>query len=145
VLEVAAVAEKYDLVVISDEIYERLVYGVQHVNFATLPGMFARTIVLSGMSKSFAMTGWRIGYITAPAALMDAMRKLHQYLIMSAPTTGQIAAVEALLQGELDVQAMRAAYDRRRRLIVDGSTRSDCTASSRTARFMPSLTSNSPG
>lgn len=119
-LEVAAFAEKYDLVVISDEIYERLVYGVPHVNFAALPGMFERTILLSGMSKSFAMTGWRIGYACAPQPLADAMRKLHQYLIMSAPTTGQIAAVEALTNGEHDIQVMRASYDRRRRLIVDG-------------------------
>jgi aminotransferase len=120
-LEVAAVAEKYDLVVISDEIYERLVYGGHtHVNFASLPGMRERTILLSGMSKSFAMTGWRIGYVTAPTALSEAMRKLHQYLIMSAPTTGQIAAIEALNHGEAAVQMMRESYDRRRRLIVDG-------------------------
>lgn len=118
--EVAAVAEKYDLVVISDEIYERLVYGVQHVNFASLPGMYERTILLSGVSKSFAMTGWRIGYATAPPELMAGMRKLHQYLIMSAPTIGQAAAVEALQNGEDDVRAMTAQYDRRRRLIVDG-------------------------
>ncbi|HLV33794.1 MAG TPA: aminotransferase class I/II-fold pyridoxal phosphate-dependent enzyme, partial [Spirillospora sp.] len=89
-LEIAAVAEKYDLAVISDEIYERLVYTEPHINFATLPGMYERTIVLSGMSKSFAMTGWRIGYVTAPPDLLDAMRKLHQYLIMSAPTMGQV-------------------------------------------------------
>lgn len=118
--EVAAVAEKYDLVVISDEIYERLVYGVDHTCFASLPKMRERTIVLSGMSKSFAMTGWRIGYATAPAPIMDGMRKLHQYLIMSAPTMGQIAAVEALLHGEEDVAYMREQYDRRRRLIVNG-------------------------
>jgi aminotransferase len=118
--EVARIAEKYDLVVISDEIYERLVYGVEHINFATLPGMYERTILLSGMSKSFAMTGWRIGYVTAGRELMTAMRKLHQYLIMSAPTMGQVAAVEALLNGEDDVRAMTEQYDRRRRLIVDG-------------------------
>jgi aminotransferase len=118
--EVAAVAEKYDLVVISDEIYERLVYEAEHICFASLPGMWRRTIVLSGMSKSFAMTGWRIGYATAPAPLMEAMRKLHQYLIMSAPTTGQMAAVEALLHGEEDVEYMRQQYDRRRQLIVSG-------------------------
>lgn len=118
--EVAAVAEKYDLIVISDEIYERLVYGVQHTNFATLPGMAERTILMSGMSKSFAMTGWRIGYVAAPLEIMEGMRKLHQYLIMSAPTMGQWAAVEALQNGEEAVQAMHAEYDRRRRLIVDG-------------------------
>lgn len=117
---IAAVARKHDLLVISDEIYERLVYGIAHTCFATLPGMAERTILLSGMSKSFAMTGWRIGYVTAPANLIDAMRKLHQYLIMSAPTMGQIAAVEALENGDHSVQQMRASYDRRRRLIVDG-------------------------
>ncbi len=118
--EIAAVAEKHDLVVISDEIYERLVYGVQHINFASIPGMRERTILLSGMSKSYAMTGWRIGYALAPAPVMDAMRKLHQYLIMSAPTMGQVAAVEALRCGEQDVADMRDSYDARRRLIVDG-------------------------
>jgi aminotransferase len=118
--QVAQVAEKYDLVVISDEIYERLVYGIEHINFATLPGMVERTIVLSGMSKSYAMTGWRIGYATAPETILAAMKKLHQYLIMSAPTMGQIASIQALQKGEADVLEMRAKYDRRRRLIVDG-------------------------
>lgn len=118
--EIAALAEKYDLVVLSDEIYERLVYGVTHISFATLPGMVERTILLSGMSKTFAMTGWRIGYVTATVAIMEAIRKLHQYLIMSAPTVGQVAALEALRHGEDDVQAMVAEYDTRRRLIVDG-------------------------
>lgn len=120
ILQVAAVAEKYDLVVISDEIYERLVYGAEHINFATLPNMFERTIVLSGMSKAYAMTGWRIGYATAPEPFLSAMKKLHQYLIMSAPTMGQMAAIEALENGEDDVEAMRQSYDSRRRLIVSG-------------------------
>ncbi|MBC7871807.1 MAG: aminotransferase class I/II-fold pyridoxal phosphate-dependent enzyme [Chitinophagaceae bacterium] len=120
-LEIAAVAQKHDLVVISDEIYERLIYSNhQHVNFASLPGMYERTILLSGMSKSFAMTGWRVGYATASPDIMNAMRKLHQYLIMSAPTMGQIASVQALTHGEDDVQMMRENYDRRRRLIVEG-------------------------
>ena len=118
--EVAAVAEKYDLVVLSDEIYERLVYDVEHISFASLPGMRERTITMSGMSKSFAMTGWRIGYVTAPVDLMEAMRKLHQYLIMSAPTMGQAAALEALQNGEEVVEFMRVQYDSRRRLIVKG-------------------------
>lgn len=120
ILQVAAVAQKHDLVVLSDEIYERLVYDADHICFASLPGMFERTIVLSGMSKTFAMTGWRIGYAAAPAPLMEAMRKLHQYLIMSAPTMGQAAALEALEHGEEDVEHMRVQYDRRRRLIVSG-------------------------
>ncbi len=119
-LQVAQVAEKHDLIVISDEIYERLVYGIEHINFATLPEMLHRTIVLSGMSKSYAMTGWRIGYVTAPKAFAQAMYKIHQYLIMSAPTMGQAAALEAIHAGEHDVEMMRQEYDRRRRLLVDG-------------------------
>ena len=118
--EVAEVARKHDLIVISDEIYERLAYGCRHVNFASLPGMRERAIVLSGMSKSYAMTGWRIGYVTAPAPFTEAMYKIHQYLIMSAPTMGQRAALQAIRQGETDIEAMRLQYDRRRRLIVDG-------------------------
>lgn len=119
-LQVAQVAEKHDLVVISDEIYERLVYGIEHISFATLPNMFERTIVLSGMSKSYAMTGWRIGYVTAPRAFTEAMYKIHQYLIMSAPTMGQAAALQAIRAGEDDVESMRQEYDSRRRLLVDG-------------------------
>ena len=119
-LQVAQVAQEHDLIVISDEIYERLVYGIEHINFATLPNMFQRTIVLSGMSKSYAMTGWRIGYATAPKAFTQAMYKIHQYLIMSAPTMGQAAALEAIHSGEDDVERMRLEYDRRRRLLVDG-------------------------
>ncbi len=118
--QVADVAEKYDLVVISDEIYERLVYGVKHTCFATLPNMQERTIVLSGMSKSFAMTGWRIGYAIASVAILDAMKKFHQYLIMSAPTIGQFASIQALNHAEPDVERMRQSYDSRRRLIVKG-------------------------
>ncbi|MGQ0604772.1 MAG: aminotransferase class I/II-fold pyridoxal phosphate-dependent enzyme, partial [Anaerolineales bacterium] len=89
-------AEKHDLVVISDEIYDRLVYsGFQHVCFASLPKMHARTITLGGFSKSHAMTGWRLGYAAAPAELLAAMRKVHQYTIMSAPTPAQYAGIEA--------------------------------------------------
>jgi aminotransferase len=118
--EIAAVAEKYDLIVLSDEIYERLIYGVEHTNFASLPGMYDRTILMSGMSKSFAMTGWRIGYVSASREIMEAIRKLHQYLIMSASTVGQVAALEALTNGEKDVRDMRGEYDLRRQLIVNG-------------------------
>jgi len=119
-LDVAQVAEKHDLLVISDEIYDRLVYGVEHTCFASLPGMRQRTILLGGFSKAYAMTGWRIGYAAAPAEILAAMRKVHQYTIMSAPTTAQFAALEALKSGEEAVQEMRARYDRRRRLIVAG-------------------------
>jgi aminotransferase len=117
----ADVAARHDLLVISDEIYDRLVYGGhQHVCFATLPGMRERTITLGGFSKAFAMTGWRVGYAAGPEAILAAMRKVHQYTIMSAPTTAQVAAMEALRTGEEHVQAMVSEYDRRRRLIVSG-------------------------
>ncbi len=120
-MEIADIAERYDLIVLSDEIYERLIYGVEHTSFASLPGMYNRTILMSGMSKTFAMTGWRIGYVSAPREIMAAIRKLHQYLIMSAPTIGQVAALEALTsEGEEDVRMMVSKYDARRRLIVDG-------------------------
>ena len=119
-LEVAKLAEEHDLAVISDEIYDRLVYGVPHVCFATLPGMKDRTITLGGFSKAYAMTGWRIGYAAGPQEIIDAMNRIHQYTIMCAPVTAQLAAVEALKSGEEDVQKMIAEYDRRRRLIVDG-------------------------
>jgi aminotransferase len=119
-LEIARLVEEHDLLVISDELYSRLVYGIEHVCFATLPGMRERTILLGGFSKSYAMTGWRIGYAAAPPEVLDALHKVHQYTIMSAPTPAQYAALEALKHGEPAVQAMRAEYDRRRRLIVDG-------------------------
>jgi aminotransferase len=119
-LDIARLTEKHDLLVISDEIYDRLVYGVEHTCFASLPGMQKRTILLGGFSKAYAMTGWRIGYAAAPAEILGAMRKVHQYTIMSAPTTAQFGALEALTHGEEAVQEMRARYDRRRRLIVDG-------------------------
>jgi aminotransferase len=118
--EVARVAEKHDLLVISDEIYDQLVYGIQHICFATLPGMRERTITLGGFSKDYAMTGWRVGYAAAPPDLLAAMRKIHQYTIMSAPTTGQIAALEALEHGQQHVEEMRVEYDRRRKLLVGG-------------------------
>ncbi len=117
---IARLAKQRDLLVISDEIYDRLVYDVPHTQFATLDGARERTVVLSGFSKSHAMTGWRIGYAAAPAPILDAMRKVHQYTIMSAPTTAQVAAVAAIADGEDDVEAMRSEYDRRRRLIVAG-------------------------
>ena len=119
-VEIAAIAEKHDLLVISDEIYDRLVYGITHTHFATLPGMRPRTIVLGGFSKSHAMTGWRLGYAVGPVELIAALRKIHQYTIMSAPTAAQIAVADTLEQAEDDVERMRSEYDRRRRLIVDG-------------------------
>ncbi len=118
--EIAAVAKQHNLLVISDEIYDRLVYGVEHVCFPSLPGMYSRTVLLQGFSKAYAMTGWRIGYIAAPAEILDMMRRVHQYTIMCAPTVSQYAALAALESGEPYVQEMVAEYDRRRRLIVDG-------------------------
>jgi len=122
-VEVAEWASANNLLVISDEIYDRLVYGMPHTCFSSLPGMQERTILLGGFSKSHAMTGWRIGYAAAPPAILAAMRKVHQYIIMSAPTTGQEAAIEALRSAEPYVEAMREEYDRRRRVIVDGFNR----------------------
>jgi aminotransferase len=122
-LEIARIAEKHDLIVISDEIYDRLVYSDhQHVMFASLPGMAERTVHLGGMSKDYAMTGWRIGYALGPTDLIGAMRKIHQYLIMSASTVGQEAALEAFTNPAVEefVQRMVSSYDQRRRLIVNG-------------------------
>jgi aminotransferase len=117
---IAKVAQKHDILVISDEIYDRLVYGIEHVCFASLPGMWERTILLGGFSKAYAMTGWRLGYAAAPPEILGAMNKIHQYTIMSAPTTAQEAALTALKEGEEAIEDMRQRYDRRRRLIVDG-------------------------
>lgn len=119
-LGLARVAEQHDLIVISDEIYDRLVYGVAHVCFASLPGMRERTVLLGGFSKNYAMTGWRIGYAAAPAELLAGLLRVHQYTIMSAPTSAQVAALVAIQTGEGHVAEMVAEYDRRRRLIVSG-------------------------
>ena len=121
-LEVAAFAEEHDLWVFSDEIYDQLVYGVKHTCFAGLPGMRERTLLLGGFSKDYAMTGWRVGYACGPAEVIAGLRKVHQYIIMSAPTAGQHAAVAALTDpaAAAAVAHMVAAYDERRRCIVDG-------------------------
>ena len=121
-LEITAVAEKHDLLIISDEIYDQLVYGFDHVCVPTLPGLRDRTVLLGGFSKNYAMTGWRIGYACANPDILAAMRKVHQYTIMSAPTMGQAAAVAALTHPDSPrfVEEMSLEYDRRRRLIVDG-------------------------
>ncbi|HYF61735.1 MAG TPA: aminotransferase class I/II-fold pyridoxal phosphate-dependent enzyme [Herpetosiphonaceae bacterium] len=119
-LDIAALAEQHDLLVFSDEIYDRLVYGVEHVCFAALPGMRERTILLGGFSKAYAMTGWRLGWLAAPAEIAGAVRKIHQYAIMSAPTMAQHAGLAALKAGEDDVQRMVSEYDRRRQVIVGG-------------------------
>lgn len=118
--QIADLAEKYDLLVISDEIYDRLVYGIEHTNFASLPRMQERTILLGGFSKSYAMTGWRVGYVCANSEILGAIRKVHQYAIMSAPTMAQHAALEAILRGEQDVRDMVNEYDLRRQTILAG-------------------------
>ena len=117
---IAEVAERHDLVVISDEIYDRLSYGMEHTCFASLPGMKERTILLGGFSKSYAMTGWRVGWVCAPSDILEAMMKVHQYIIMSAPTPSQYAALEAIQNGEEDVRRFVAEFDRRRQLMVKG-------------------------
>jgi len=123
-MEVAKMAEEHDLLLVSDEIYDRLVYGFKHVCVPSLgESIRQRTILLGGFSKDYAMTGWRIGYACGPADLIKGLVRVHQYSIMSAPTTAQDAAIEALKSGEPYVQEMLAEYDRRRRLLVSGLNR----------------------
>jgi aminotransferase len=119
-LALAGIADKHDLIVISDELYDQLVYEVPHVCFPALPGMWERTILLGGFSKNYAMTGWRIGFAAAPAGMLQGLLRVHQYTIMSAPTTAQAAAIVALKHGHKHVEEMRSEYNRRRKLIVSG-------------------------
>ena len=119
--EIAQIAEQHDLVLLSDEIYDRLVYDFQHVCVPALSeSIKRRTILLGGFSKDYAMTGWRIGYAAGPSDIIKGMIRIHQYTIMSAPTTAQDAAIEALAVGEEYVQEMLTEYNRRRRMLVDG-------------------------
>ncbi|MBI3151337.1 MAG: pyridoxal phosphate-dependent aminotransferase [Chloroflexi bacterium] len=123
-LEIGKIAEQYDLLVVSDEIYDRLVYDFEHVCFPALDETLKRrTILLGGFSKDYAMTGWRIGYACGPTDIIQGMVRIHQYTIMSAPTTAQDAAIEALKTGEPYIQEMVTEYDRRRRLLVAGLNR----------------------
>ncbi len=115
---IAELVQRKDLIVVADEIYDQLVYDGSHTCFASLPGMRERTVLLGGFSKSYAMTGWRVGYAAAPAEILEAMMKVHQYVTMCAPTMSQDAALEALKRGSRDVDEMRESYDRRRRFIV---------------------------
>ncbi|MDO5144666.1 MAG: aminotransferase class I/II-fold pyridoxal phosphate-dependent enzyme [bacterium] len=122
---IAQVVRETGILVISDEIYSELTYGgLEHVSFASLPGMWQYTLTINGFSKAFAMTGWRVGYVCGPAALIDVINKIHQYAILCAPRQGQVAALEALRMGRNngyeDVVRMRESYDRRRRLMVEG-------------------------
>ncbi len=116
----AEVLRGTDIMVVTDEIYAELTYGQRHVSMAAIPDMYERTVVVNGFSKAYSMTGWRLGYVCGPKPLIAAMTKLHQYAIMSAPTTSQYAAIEALDHGDGDIEAMRDEYDGRRRFLVDG-------------------------
>ena len=120
---IAKLAIEHDLIVAIDEVYSRLVYDQEHRSIASLPGMRERTILLDGFSKAYAMTGWRIGYVAAPAHILEAMLKIHQYTIMCAGTAPQEAAIQALRHGENDVRRMYEDYSRRRRMFVDGLNR----------------------
>ena len=123
-LEIAQIAEDHDLLIVSDEIYDRLVYGFEHVCVPALgESIRERTILLGGFSKDYAMTGWRIGFAAGPLDIIKGMIRIHQYTIMSAPTTAQDAAIEALKSGEKYVQEMVSEYDRRRKLLVGGLNR----------------------
>ncbi|MFT4107197.1 MAG: aminotransferase class I/II-fold pyridoxal phosphate-dependent enzyme [Lacrimispora sp.] len=115
--KIAEIVVEKDLFVISDEIYAELTYGGEHTTVAALPGMRERTVLINGFSKSYAMTGWRLGYAAAPRVILEQMLKIHQFAIMCAPTTSQYAAVAALKDGDKDVQAMRESYDQRRRYL----------------------------
>lgn len=117
--EIAKVVIKHDLVVISDEIYSELTYGSKHVSIASLPQMKERTIVINGFSKTYSMTGWRLGYACGPEEIIKEMTKIHQFAIMCAPTTSQYAGIEALKNGDDDIVAMRDAYDERRRYVLN--------------------------
>lgn len=117
--EIAKVIEKHDIFVLSDEIYSELCYTDKHVSIANIPGMWERTILINGFSKSYAMTGWRLGYACGPVKIIEQMYKIHQFCIMCAPTTSQYAAIDALKNGDADVQMMRDSYNQRRRYLVN--------------------------
>lgn len=123
-MEIGRIAEEHDLLIVSDEIYDRLVYDFEHVCFPSLDeSLKRRTVLLGGFSKDYAMTGWRIGYACGPEDIIKGLVRIHQYTIMSAPTTAQDAAIEALKSGEPHVQSMLSEYDRRRRMLVAGLNR----------------------
>lgn len=117
--EIAKVIEKHDIFVLSDEIYSELCYTENHVSIANIPGMWERTVLINGFSKSYAMTGWRLGYACGPQEIIEQMYKIHQFCIMCAPTTSQYAAIDALRNGDADVQMMRESYNQRRRYLVN--------------------------
>jgi aminotransferase len=116
--EIVDVIIEKDIIVLSDEIYSELTYGRKHISIASFPGMKERTIVINGFSKSYAMTGWRLGYAVGPAEIIEQMVKIHQFAIMCAPTNSQYAGIEALKNGDTDVEMMKDAYDKRRRYLL---------------------------
>ena len=118
--KIAEVLRDTDIMVLSDEIYAELTFGQKHVSIASIPGMRERTIIASGFSKAYAMTGWRLGYVVAPKEITEVIYKIHQFAIMCAPTTSQFAAIEALRNGDSDIEYMAEEYNRRRRYIVAG-------------------------
>lgn len=118
--EIAEIIKKHDIMVLSDEIYAELTYGRKHISIAEIDGMYERTMIVSGFSKAYAMTGWRLGYACGHPDIISQMTKIHQYAIMSAPTTAQYAAIEALRNGDNDIEVMREEYNDRRKIIVSG-------------------------
>ena len=118
--QIADLARRHNLIMLSDEIYGRLTYTMKHTCVSALPGAWERTILMGGFSKSYAMTGWRIGYVAAPAPVLEYVMKVHQYVMMCAPIMSQRAALQAVLHGEPDIAEMRGEYEKRRALIVDG-------------------------
>ena len=141
---IAGVLRGTDIMVLSDEISAELTYGDErHISFAEIDGMKERTILVQGFSKSYAMTGWRLGYAAGPAPVIKQMTKIHQFSIMCAPTTSQYAAVEALRNGDADIEEMRGQYDMRRRLLVDGLNRMglDCFSPEGAFYVFPSIRS----
>jgi aminotransferase len=117
---IAEVLRGTDIMVLSDEIYAELTYGARHISIANIPDMYERTIVVNGFSKCYSMTGWRMGYACGPAEVIRQMLKIHQYAIMCAPTTSQYAGIEAVTNGDGDIEFMKNDYDRRRRYMLDG-------------------------
>ena len=122
---IAEVVIKHDLLVISDEIYSELTYSGHHYSIGALPGMRDRTITVNGFSKAFAMTGWRLGYVMGPKVIMDQVKKIHQFVIMCSPTISQYAGLEALRNGDADVERMRKEYDKRRKFLLEEFKRLD--------------------
>ncbi len=120
---IAEVLRDTNIAILSDEIYAELTYGEKHTSIASIDGMWERTVIASGFSKAYAMTGWRLGYLCAPAPILSQMLKLHQYAIMCAPTVSQFAAVEAMKNGDGDIEYMKAEYNRRRTAIYEGLKR----------------------